>query len=93
MWSADGNRKNPVPSCSAVPMPRVLWVGPSLDSYWSESGDVTLELRSDSTPGRLALSWWDLCVEDCGTALALWHRFRPEAIYIYIYTYTYTYIC
>jgi hypothetical protein len=37
------------------------------------------------------LSWRDLCVEDCGTALALWHRFRPEAIYIYIYIHIYIY--
>ena len=33
-----------------------LLVDPPLDNYWSKSGDLTCELRSDSTPGRPVLS-------------------------------------
>ena len=31
-----------------------------------------------STPGRPALSWWDLCTEGCGIALAPGYRWWPE---------------
>ena len=42
-----------------VPVPCVLLAGPSLDSFWSKSGDLTCGHRSESTPGRPALSGQD----------------------------------
>jgi hypothetical protein len=53
---------------------------PSLDSYLSESVELTSGLRSKSTPGRPALFWPNLSKEGCGTALPQGHRWRTEAI-------------
>jgi hypothetical protein len=41
---------------------------------------VSLYLRCVSTPGRPALSGRDLGMESCGTRLAPWYRWKPEAI-------------
>jgi len=38
LLGTDGERKYPIPGCSAVLVPHVLLEGSSLDSYWSESG-------------------------------------------------------
>lgn len=70
LWGTAENWKEPVPSCSGVPVSFVLLAGPSLDSYYNEIGDLTSGLRSDSTPERTALSSWDLVAEGCGKALA-----------------------
>jgi hypothetical protein len=80
LQGTDGNWKDLVPGCSAVPVPSVLLVGPSLDSHWSKSGYLTCGLRSENTPGRPALSWWDLVVEGCGTTLAPGYRLKPANI-------------
>ena len=66
----DGNWKHPVPGCFTVSVPYGLLANPSLASYWSKSGNLTCELRSDSTPGRPAFLGQDLGMEGCGTALA-----------------------
>lgn len=68
---ADADWKDPVPGCSGVLVPCVLQVGPSLDSYWSESGGVTCGLRSENTPGRPAPSGKALRIEGCKTAFVL----------------------
>lgn len=38
---ADGDQKDPVPSCSAVLVPCALLASPSLDNCWRGSGDLT----------------------------------------------------
>ena len=76
LQSTNGDWKDPVSSCSAVPVPCVLLEGPSLDSYWTQSGVLTSDLRSESTPGRPALSWRYFSMEGCGTALALGNGWR-----------------
>ena len=40
LQGADGDWKDSVPSSYLVPVPCSLLAGPSLDSYWSESGDL-----------------------------------------------------
>lgn len=47
----------------------MLLSAPVFDSYWRKSRDLTSKPGSENTPGRAALSWWDLCAEGCGTAL------------------------
>lgn len=66
-------------------MPSELLAGPSLDSYWSESVNLTCSLRSMGTLGRLALSALNLGSGGYGTALALGHRWRPEARCIFFF--------
>jgi hypothetical protein len=61
----------------------VLLAGPALNRYWSESGDLTSELRNESIPGRADLSWWDLCWEGYDTALVPRCKLRTEAVVYY----------
>ena len=70
LWDTDGDLKDSAPSCSTVPVHCALLAGAILDSYWSKSGDLTSELSSENTPGRPALSWWDLCAEGCRISFA-----------------------
>jgi len=77
----DGNQKDPVPGLSTVPVPCELLVCPSLDTYQSNSGGLTCELRSDRTPGRPALSRQDLGMKCCATGLAPGCRWNPEGSY------------
>ena len=71
---ADGNWEDPLPCAKGSPGGG----GPSLASYWSKSGGLTLELRSDSTPGRPALSGKDFGMESCSTALAPGYTWRLD---------------
>jgi len=67
----DEDQNDPVPSCSMVPVPSMLLVGPSLEHYWSQSRVLTCSLRSESIPVRPALSGQDLGTKGCGTASVL----------------------
>jgi hypothetical protein len=77
---ADVNWKDPVPSCSLVPVTWWLWVDPSWARNLSRSGVLICALRCISTPGRPALSQWDLCTESCESGSAPGRRQKPEPI-------------
>jgi hypothetical protein len=67
----DGNQKDLVLGCSLVPVSRGLWEGPSWARNLSRSAGFTCALRCVNTPGRPALSRWDLGMEHCGRGSAL----------------------
>lgn len=67
--------KDPVSHCSAVPVPYMLWVDPSLDSRWSESGVPPMGLGVRALLS-VQLSGQDLGTEGCITAPAPGHRWR-----------------
>ena len=71
-WLPEGS----CPRCSTVPVPYVFLAGPTLDSYWKESGSLTSELRTESTPRRSTLPSCDLCTVCCRTALVPGCRWR-----------------
>ena len=78
--SSDGNWKGILPCCSSVLVSKGSGRVPL-----SRIGSITSAHRHVSTPGRLTLSWWYLCMECCGTGSALGadleiHFFIPALI-------------
>lgn len=67
---ADGNRKDPVPGYSLVPVSWVLCAGSSCSRYLSKSGSLAFALRCVGTTWRPAPSCQDLGTDNCGTGSA-----------------------
>ena len=68
LWYKDRRQKDPVPSCSLVPVSWWLWTGPSWARNLSRNSGLTCAHRCVSTPGRPALSsgiWvWSAVAQD-----------------------------
>lgn len=55
LWDTDGNWKDCIPGCSAVPGSCGLWVSPTWARYCGSSVGLTYVLRHVSTTGKPAL--------------------------------------
>lgn len=79
LWGTDVNRKDLVPGCSEICVPCGHMLGLSWASYCCNRGGLICDLGHVSTPGRPAISGWDLGTESCGTWLSPRCRWKSEA--------------
>ena len=79
LQGTDGNLKDHFPSCSAIPVPCELLLGPSLCSYWSESHSF-LDVEVRALLGE-QLSPADTCVRR--TVEQCFSVFVPHVDYVF----------